>query len=362
MIPFFFLMTGSANGQNITVVKKATLINTIQESSGLLNYNGRIITHNDSGGDAELYEIDSVTGNVIRTVGISNAKNNDWEDLAQDNLYIYIGDFGNNSGTRHNLKIYRISKNDYLNTTTGTVEADSILFSYADQTSFAAATYTTNYDAEAMIIRNDSVYIFTKNWGNFKTHIYSLPKSPGIYQAHRIDSLNVQGLITGATYSLLDDTILLSGYSFTGPFIWRCTQFNSGRLSAGSNEKFILSLASDIQTEGICRSNSFGYFVSSETKGTTAASLYFLEMPSIVTGTSAKYKKVSYALYPNPGHLLNIQSDKAISIDIIDLNGKVVFNTNKTIFDVSVLKVGHYVVRIKDNEGNIIGHERLIID
>jgi hypothetical protein len=33
---------------------------------------------------------------VLRTVAITNATNVDWEDIAQDASYIYIGDIGNN--------------------------------------------------------------------------------------------------------------------------------------------------------------------------------------------------------------------------------------------------------------------------
>ena len=79
---------------------------TLDESSGLLFYNNKIITHTDSGGKAELYEIDATMGKVTRTVNITNAENVDWEDIGQDGTHIYIGDIGNNSGNRTNLKIY----------------------------------------------------------------------------------------------------------------------------------------------------------------------------------------------------------------------------------------------------------------
>jgi hypothetical protein len=356
---FIFQLAGIVYAQSVTVVKKATLATTIHESSGLLNCSGRIITHNDSGGNPELYEVDSTTGAVIRTVVISNAKNIDWEDLAQDDLYIYIGDFGNNNGTRVDLKIYRILKDDYLNST-GTVEADSILFNYADQTSFTS-TSSTNFDAEAMIIRNDSVYIFTKNWGNFKTNIYSLPKTPGTYQSTKIDSLNIGGLVTGATYNHSNDTILLIGY-FTSPFIWKISQFNTGPLSAATNEKFVLPLAYNVQTEGICKNNSDGYFVTSETYGSATASLFLLNFPNMVSGLRDNQIKKIYNLYPNPAcNILNIETDKDINIEIMDGQGKLIFTSTINSFDISHLTSGLYLVKIKDQGGIIIGMESLII-
>ncbi len=91
-----------------------------------------MITHNDSGGEPKLYEVDTLTGNVTREVLIQNATNKDWEDICHDETYIYIGDFGNNNNYRTDLKIYRITIEDYLNR--DTVEADVIAFNYQDQT------------------------------------------------------------------------------------------------------------------------------------------------------------------------------------------------------------------------------------
>ncbi|MCD6544741.1 MAG: hypothetical protein J7K34_09555 [Flavobacteriaceae bacterium] len=69
--------------------------------SGIINFDGRIITHNDSGGEHALYEIDILNGSVKRTVIIKNAQNKDWEDICQDDNFIYICDIGNNSNNRN---------------------------------------------------------------------------------------------------------------------------------------------------------------------------------------------------------------------------------------------------------------------
>ena len=105
-----FLYSAIGLSQSVTVV--SVLESTVDESSGLLFLGGRLITHNDSGGEASLYEIDPPTGTVIRTVQIQGAANRDWEDIAMDDTYIYIGDFGNNSGTRRDLRIYRVGISD----------------------------------------------------------------------------------------------------------------------------------------------------------------------------------------------------------------------------------------------------------
>jgi len=93
------------------IIKKVTTLSPkIEETSGLINFNGRIITHNDSGGEPSLYEIDISSGNVIRTVAISNAVNKDIEDIAQDENYIYLCDIGNNSNKRKDQTIYKLVK------------------------------------------------------------------------------------------------------------------------------------------------------------------------------------------------------------------------------------------------------------
>jgi hypothetical protein len=93
LLLFFSSLTiKSQTATNITSSETPAL----DENSGLIFYNGNIITHNDSGDQANLYEISASTGAIIRTVAITNATNMDWEDIAQDASYIYIGDIGNN--------------------------------------------------------------------------------------------------------------------------------------------------------------------------------------------------------------------------------------------------------------------------
>ena len=157
---------------NLTLTAQTTnfltvLPDEVMESSGLINLDDRIITHNDSGGEAALFEIDRTSGMVLRKVVIENATNTDWEDICSDEDYIYIGDFGNNNGNRTDLKIYKISQEDYFNS--DTVQAEELNFNYQDQLNFSNQIYTTNYDAEALISKDDSLYLFSKNWGNFKS-------------------------------------------------------------------------------------------------------------------------------------------------------------------------------------------------
>ena len=181
----------------------------VKETSGLLFLNGKIITYNDSGNEPNLYEINSLSGDLLRTISVSNATNIDWEDLAEDETHLYIADIGNNNGNRKDLKIYKVLKTDFKNN--AAVEAKVISYSYEDQTSYTTQTNASNFDAEGIVVYHNNLLIFTKNWTNLKTNVYKIPTLSGSYVASKISSANVAGLITGAVFN--QDRFFLTGYT-----------------------------------------------------------------------------------------------------------------------------------------------------
>lgn len=240
---------------------------TFKESSGVIYLNGQLITHVDSGGPANLYVLDSISGNITRTVAINGATNIDWEDISIDNTHMYIGDFGNNAGARTDLKIYKVKISDFENSSNSSIPSEVISFSYDDQIDFTPTSKSTNFDAEAMISYNDSLYIFTKNWGNSKSNIYSLSKIPGTYSSKKIDSFDSQGLVTGATLNTNTNTIGIVGYTKDSydPFAIEILNFSPNKFSTGTIIRYPLSLALDYskQIESIGFGNNH-YFVTSE--------------------------------------------------------------------------------------------------
>src|SRR5699024_11803089 len=117
-----------ALAQVTNVEEKFRLPKAVKESSGAIFFNDKLISHNDSSYKNRLYEVDTITGKVTRTITVTNAKNVDWEAMAHDESFIYVGDIGNNSGVRTDLKIYKIAKIDYLDSTE--VTAEIINFNY----------------------------------------------------------------------------------------------------------------------------------------------------------------------------------------------------------------------------------------
>jgi hypothetical protein len=244
-------------------VLKSNLNAELLENSGLILWNDRLWTHNDGGNSTALFEMDT-TGTIIRTVNVSNAVNVDWEDIAQDENYVYVGDFGNNaSGNRQDLTIYQIAKADLL--AGNTVTASLIRFSYADQTDFTAvAANTTNFDCEAMIAYNGKLYLFTKQWTALGTSVYELPATPGTWSAQKIGANTAPaGLVTGADVSPAQRSIAICGYtSGITRFLYFLYDFTGTDFFSG-NKRFV-TMSGFGQTEGIAFKNPEYIFVSRE--------------------------------------------------------------------------------------------------
>lgn len=128
IITSFILSTFNAIAQITDIEEKFDLPIILNESSGAIFFNDKLIIHNDSGNENKLYELDTNSRVITRTVTVTNATNVDWEDITQDNTSIYIGDIGNNNGDRNDLKIYKINKSDYL--ISNNVTAEIINLSY----------------------------------------------------------------------------------------------------------------------------------------------------------------------------------------------------------------------------------------
>ena len=180
---FFLVMWYSAIGVSQSDIRSlGTLPQEILETSGLIFYNGSLITHNDSGNTSELYELDVETLEITRTIRVLNAENSDWEDISQDSDFIYIGDIGNNQGSRQDLGILKIAKVDF--DTSNEVNAERINFLYEDQTNFTA-TSDSDFDAEALFALDDNLFVLTKQWRSEGTVAYKIPKTPGTFLAER---------------------------------------------------------------------------------------------------------------------------------------------------------------------------------
>ena len=99
--------------------RSVNLPDQAHESSGIAvsrAHPGVLWTHNDSGGEAALFAVDS-TGRLLGHVKVTGAKNNDWEDIARGPCAsggecLYIADTGDNKREREDVEVYRVPDPD----------------------------------------------------------------------------------------------------------------------------------------------------------------------------------------------------------------------------------------------------------
>ncbi len=362
LILLLFLNSFLSQSQITSFKEKFELPEVVKETSGLLFFDGKIITHNDSGDDAYLYELDSLTGGVLRRITISNATHVDWEDITEDETYIYISDTGNNKGIRTDLKIYRILKSDFKNS--NTVSAETILFSYEDQTNFISSN-NHNFDAEALVIFENNFILFTKNRGDLKTNVYKIPTTIGNHTAVKISSANVAGLITGATVQ--NNNFLLCGIDTSAiPFL----VYISSNRAPGDDifksgfQKYSLfnELGFGNQVEGITSFDNGRFYISREAVNQNNFSLkqklFEFRDDSAILLSAVKNDFENLTISPNPtfGNI-TIQSNKEIqSISTYTILGEklIVFNSHQKEINISHLSKGIYLLRIQFNNQEII--------
>lgn len=358
-ILFFILGMFGMAAQISAATEKFALPSILSESSGVIYFNNKLITHNDSGGENALYEVDVVSGLVTRTITISNATNVDWEDITQDETSIYIGDIGNNSsGNRTDLKIYKISKSDYLSM--DSVTAETISFSYSDQIEFTASgSNNTEWDAEALVSFDDTtLMVFSKNWINAVTKGYVVSKTPGTYALTPLaTTLNSLGLITGGTYNASNKKLLLVGYTnVLSPFVWECEGFKGNDVFSGVNTQTALPDSFGLeQIEAIASIDESRYVITAEAFGVSVFSDYakVIEFTTDDIGLSIEKDKPvnSVILYPSPvNHFLNIKSSEIVSLEIYDTKQVKLYEGNNFIVDMSQLSSGIYFVNIIFND------------
>ena len=247
---------------SVSVTNSYELDEVLSGTSGFIYWNDKLWTHNDNA-DTNLYALKPSNGSIAGNISLYPQVNVDWEEISQDEDYVYVGDFGNNvNGNRTDLKILRISKTSIQ---AGIPEIDIINFSYADQIDFTPqGANNTDYDCEAFIITDEAIFLFTKEWINNRTRVYKLPKTPGTHQAQLQDNYNIKGLITGAVFKKEEGILVLSAYSsFLQRYVFMLYDFTEDDFFGGNKRRIDVNLAFH-QVEGITTKDGLNYFISNE--------------------------------------------------------------------------------------------------
>lgn len=245
----------------------------VRESSGLIYFDGLLLTHNDKGGKNELYAIDSLTGAIIKTFTINGAENIDWEDLAQSDEHIFVCNTGNNDGIRKDLSIYKLNKADFKNSNTVSVQ-ETIRFSYPDQISFVKSN-KHNFDCEGVVYASGNLYLFTKNRGDNHTTLYKLPSTGGDYKAERLTQFNVNMRVTAADLSPDKTKLVLLGNKDKVSSLWIFSDFKNEEFFSGKKKQILLGRFDTLgQMEGLVFMNSNTLYISNEEEAGVPQSLH----------------------------------------------------------------------------------------
>ncbi|WP_379969824.1 hypothetical protein [Epilithonimonas sp. UC225_85] len=182
---------------NLKKYKIAILSDSLRESSGLTNLDGRLFSFNDSGNTSEIFEIKPVSSYIEKTFQ-TKLKNIDWEAITNDSGNFYIGEFGNNLGTRKDLKIYKIP---FLNDSLILDSIKTIPFHYPEQTDFTPKNINNNFDAEAMVFLDGNIHLFTKEWiTNTVSHYLIDPNLSEDQPAQKLESFETGFVVTDASF------------------------------------------------------------------------------------------------------------------------------------------------------------------
>lgn len=257
---------------------RSELPTEVSETSGLFFHNGRLWTHNDSGGKPILYALDTTTFEVVQRITLAQVKNKDWEEVCTDGESVFVGDFGNNKGSRKNLRIFTFPLSALPADGDTIIQVDSILFRFADQTNFEKRKHEHDYDCEAMFATDSCLYLLSKGWATGTTRLYRLPKTPGKHVAEVVNSFDSQGLITGADYDRESRTLVVVGYvkNIWKPFMYIIFDFDEHGEKM-TNYRFEMSQLAGGQTEGICFFDDGLCYVSAETSPTMTSRVFVVD-------------------------------------------------------------------------------------
>jgi hypothetical protein len=199
------LLAGPASAQEVEGAEVAVRLEDprIVESSGLAlspRHPAVLWTHNDSGGDPELYAVGS-DGRTLATLTLAGVEARDWEAMAagrddRGRPALFVGDIGDNNGVWPEVAVYRVAEPAELRD--ATVEAVRYRLRYPDGPR----------DAEALLLdpRRNRLYVATKDVAG-----------GGLYRAPaplRTDRVNLLRRVAGVPPVITDGAFAPNGRSF----------------------------------------------------------------------------------------------------------------------------------------------------
>lgn len=354
--------------QSVQAQVVGTLDPLLDNTSSLFYWEGDLWTCNDHG-EVVFHALDTTTGAILRSVA-TGVMPSDMEEVAHDDAYFYLGDFGNNHELlRTDLRVLRFLKSDLL---AGRIRPDTIAFVYEGYDPSVVkgkGLPTTDFDCEAMVAGTDSLYLFSKQWGSYQTVCYSLPKQPGTYTAYGRDTLDVQGMVTGACLMPGARMLALCGYNIIcQPFVWLMYGYENNRFFGGGQLRIDLDNGIGLQVESIATADGWRFFLTNEHFSRMGferpAQLLSLDLTDIITqlavsdtggvGLPVLEEPEQWGLQPNPTTgVVEIDREGVELVEVMDAAGRLMMSSQRgRQVDISGLPGGAYVVCVTFADGS----------
>ena len=354
--------------QTVQAQVVGTLDPLLDNTSSLFYWEGDLWTCNDHG-EVVFHALDTTTGAILRSIA-TGVMPSDMEEVAQDDAYFYLGDFGNNHELlRTDLRVLRFLKSDLL---AGRIRPDTIAFVYEGYDPSVVkgkGLPTTDFDCEAMVAGTDSLYLFSKQWGSYQTVCYSLPKQPGTYTAYGRDTLDVQGMVTGACLLPGARMLALCGYNIIcQPFVWLLYGYDGNRFFGGWQLRIDLDNGIGLQVESIATADGRRFFLTNEHFSRMGfdrpAQLLSLDLTDIITqlavsdtggvGLPVLEEPEQWGLQPNPTTgVVEIDREGVELVEVMDAAGRLMMSSQRgRQVDISGLPGGAYVVCVTFADGS----------
>ena len=354
--------------QSVQARVVGTLDPLLDNTSSLFYWEGDLWTCNDHG-EVVFHALDTTTGAILWSVA-TGVMPNDMEEVAQDDAYFYLGDFGNNHELlRTDLRVLRFLKSDLL---AGRIRPDTIAFEYEGYDPSVVKGKrlpTTDFDCEAMVAGTDSLYLFSKQWGSYQTVCYTLPKQPGTYTAYGRDTLDVQGMVTGACLLPGAGMLALCGYNIIcQPFVWLMYGYEGNRFFGGGQLRIDLDNGIGLQVESIATADGRHFFLTNEHFSRMGfdrpAQLLSLDLTDIITqlvvsdtggvGLPVLEEVEQWGLQPNPTTgVVEIDREGVELVEVMDAAGRLMMSSQRgRQVDISGLPGGAYVVCVTFADGS----------
>ena len=219
-------------------------------------------------------------GELLKKIAITNAENNDWEDLTSDDEgNLYIGDFGNNENDRQNLAIYKINAGDL--TKDEAEKSATIQFYFPEQKDFPPKKKDKIFDVESFFFYNNAFYLFTKNRSSKfdrTTTLYKVENNTEekiaatkISSFVTCDNFNHCAVTSAAISPDKKKIALLSSDK-----VWVFTDFKNDDFFSGKSQK--IELGNYSQKEGLCFDGNSAILITDETVKKNGGKLYRLDL------------------------------------------------------------------------------------